>query len=618
MTQRHFCTYFDERYFSRGMAMLQSLRQYQPNAKFTVLCLSGACEALVRQVAWNDLELITLDALEQSWPALCETKSNRTLVEYYFTCTPFLLLELMGKAEADALVTYLDADLYFFSSPEPIFAELGAQSVAIISHRFPPDLAGNVIYGEFNVGWMTFRQDASGRPCLQWWAERCAEWCHDRVEAGRFADQKYLDDFPVRFSGVHVVQHPGANLAPWSIRSHKLSGELATVMVDGQRLIFFHFHGFQFPKPWLVALPFALYQAPYHRILRKAVVAPWLQALRPWEKQLETQPQATATRTDHEQPVIPQTWRELTAKVRAGIFHVSGGRAVIVKLLRNLGVARPPAPPPRKQKVRQSPKSDPKDKPVAAALTPPQDRLRFDGDYATWDAASAECGGYAATNILETTRNAMRKIVSGEAVYERDSVLMDIPEYPFSTIAGLLPAAARQQGKLTVLDFGGALASTYFACRPWLDAIPELHWCVVEQPHYVDCGQAEFSNARVTFYKSIAESVACYPPDVVLLSSSLHFLPQATEIIEELCRLKAPYILLERTPYWEGDRHRIVIQHVPAEIYVADYTCWLFCEQLLLSQFSESYQVLASYPALDVIPLTGGKSYFKGVLLGRV
>jgi putative methyltransferase (TIGR04325 family) len=621
MTQRHFCTYFDERYFARGMAMLQSVRQYQPNAKFTVLCLSRACEALVRQVAWNDLEVITLDELEGSWPALCETKSDRTQVEYYFTCTPFLLQEIMGKAVADSLVTYLDADLYFFSSPEPIFAELGAQSVAIIPHRFPPDLAGNTIYGEFNVGWMTFRQDVSGRECLQWWAERCAEWCYDRVEPGRFADQKYLDEFSGRFAGVHVVQHPGANLAPWSIRSHQLSGEPGAVLVDDQPLIFFHFHGFQFPQPWLVALPFLLYQVPYHRILRKAVVAPWLRALRPWERRPGTQPESAAPRIDHNPPVLPQTWRELTAEVRAGTFHVRGSRAVIVKLLKNLGVARPPerSSKQKKKQHQRGGKTSPKKASISALpVTPPQDRLQFNGDYTTWESASAACGGYAAANILETTRDAMRKIVSGEAVYERDSVLMDVPEYPFSTIAGLLPAAARQQGKLSVLDFGGALASTYFACRPWLDAISELHWCVVEQAHYVDCGQAEFSSARVSFHKTIAEAVAAYPPDVILLSGSLHFLPQATEIIEELCRLKAPYILLERTPYWEGDRHRIVIQHVPAEIYEADYPCWLFSEPLLLSQFSKSYQLLASYPALDVIPLTGGRSYFKGMLLGRV
>jgi putative methyltransferase (TIGR04325 family) len=330
---------------------------------------------------------------------------------------------------------------------------------------------------------------------------------------------------------------------------------------------------------------------------------------------MDKQPAAVSLRTDHELPACPQNWQELTAKVRAGLLHVRGPRAVMVKLLKNLGVARPAAPPPRKPKVKQQRKAPPKKTPPAP---PPVDRLHFHGDYATWEEASAKCGSYAAPHILEATRNAMRKIVSGEAVYERDSVLMEIPEYPFSTIAGLLPAAAGQQGKLSVLDFGGALASTYFACRPWLDAIPELHWCVVEQASYVDCGQAEFSSSRVSFHKTIAEAVACYPPDAILLSGSIHFLPQAAEILEEICQLKAPYLLLERTPYWEGDRHRIVIQHVPAEIYEADYPCWLFCESLLLAQLSGSYRVMASYPALDVIPLEGGLSYFKGMLLERI
>ena len=76
MTHRHFCTYFDERYFSRGMAMLQSLRQYQPDAQLTVLCLSAECAVLVRRQAWLGLGILTLDDLAQAWPALSESENQ--------------------------------------------------------------------------------------------------------------------------------------------------------------------------------------------------------------------------------------------------------------------------------------------------------------------------------------------------------------------------------------------------------------------------------------------------------------------------------------------------------------------------------------------------------------
>lgn len=37
-------------------------------------------------------------------------------------------------------VTYLDADLYFFSSPEPLFDELGAGSILMMNTGFPPQI----------------------------------------------------------------------------------------------------------------------------------------------------------------------------------------------------------------------------------------------------------------------------------------------------------------------------------------------------------------------------------------------------------------------------------------------------------------------------------------------
>ena len=62
-----------------------------------------------------------------------------------------------------------------------------------------------------------------------------------RVEDGKFADQKYLDEFPRLFSGVAVCQHPGVNLAPWNWMNCRYRFSPDQLQVDGQALIVCHF-----------------------------------------------------------------------------------------------------------------------------------------------------------------------------------------------------------------------------------------------------------------------------------------------------------------------------------------------------------------------------------------
>src|ERR1051325_9889605 len=87
-------------------------------------------------------------------------------------------------------------------------------------------------FGIYNVGWVSFRNDARGRLVLRWWRERCVDWCFDVVEDARFGDQKYLDDWPQRFEGVHVVQHQGANLAAWNVANHLVTERDGVLFVD--------------------------------------------------------------------------------------------------------------------------------------------------------------------------------------------------------------------------------------------------------------------------------------------------------------------------------------------------------------------------------------------------
>ena len=157
--------------------------------------------------------------------------------------------------------------------------------------------------------------------------------------------------------------------------------------------------------------------------------------------------------------------------------------------------------------------------------------IRFVGDFASWADASAASTGYAASEILEKTRTAMRKVRDGEAVYERDSIIFDETQHSFPLLAGLLRVATANESRLSVLDFGGALGSSYFQCRQFLSVAKQLRWSVVEQPAHVACGQAEFANDELHFYGTIDECLVSERPNVLLLSGVVQYLREPYKVI---------------------------------------------------------------------------------------
>lgn len=274
-----FCTYFDHNYLPRGLALHGSLQEHCPEFQLWVLCLTPECYAALTQLALPEVRLITLDDLERFEPRLAAAKQNRTTIEYFFTCTPTLPLFVFESEPAAVAVTYVDGDMLVFHPLDEVWHEIADNSIAIVAHRFPPALQGLERWGVFNVGWLTFRRDANARTCLEWWRDRCLEWCYDRLEDGRFADQKYLDDWPERFSGVKVISHPGVNLAPWNLGGHQLGFENDRITVDGRPLLIFHFHGLKQRARSLFDPQLLRYSVQADEFLRKQIYAPYFRKL---------------------------------------------------------------------------------------------------------------------------------------------------------------------------------------------------------------------------------------------------------------------------------------------------------------------------------------------------
>lgn len=246
--------------------------------------------------------------------------------------------------------------------------------------------------------------------------------------------------------------------------------------------------------------------------------------------------------------------------------------------------------------------------------------IEFVGSYSSWERAAQEASGYDDETILAKVRAATNKVKNGEAAFERDSIFFDAPQYPFPLLAVLLRAAVDKGSCLTVLDFGGALGSSYYQCREFLAGVEDLRWCVVEQSHYVHCGRESFECENLRFFESIEECVIGEAPNVALLSGVLQYLEKPLELLATVADLGADYVVVDRTPFSVIAEERLTVQLVSESLYKASYPAWLFNEETIREKMiKKGYVLIAEFDAVDgMIGRGRNRALFKGLIFKKL
>lgn len=251
-------------------------------------------------------------------------------------------------------------------------------------------------------------------------------------------------------------------------------------------------------------------------------------------------------------------------------------------------------------------------------LKPKKKKLAWHGNYKTWEDAVADCATFNYHDALEKVKSSVLRVKSGQFPYERDSVLFDKIEYSWPLLTGLMWIAAQNKNKLSVLDFGGSLGSTYYQNRDFLSTLDELAWSIVEQENFVKEGQEHFANKHLHFFFNIEECIHQSNPHVLLLSSVLQYLEKPFNHIHELVSKSFPYIIIDRTSIIHEKEDILTVQEVPKEIYEASIPCWFFSEEKLLNAFLDKYELIADFPAFTQNNFKlehGVQSYEKGYIL---
>lgn len=239
----------------------------------------------------------------------------------------------------------------------------------------------------------------------------------------------------------------------------------------------------------------------------------------------------------------------------------------------------------------------------------------WSGDYTSWQHAQKSCVGYNADNILQKVRDATLMVKNGEAVYERDSVIFNTIEYSYPLLAALLWVAAKNEGKLNVIDFGGSLGSTYFQNKRFLDSLKEVQWNIVEQANYVKCGQELIQDKTLKFYHTIEEVISKFKTDILVISGTIQYIEDPYSLIQRLIPCNMPYIIVDNTPFNFENRDRLTVQKVPPSIYSASYPCWFLNYKKVIQAFNTKYNIVTEHLNDAIIELGGKRIRYKGFLI---
>ena len=208
--------------------------------------------------------------------------------------------------------------------------------------------------------------------------------------------------------------------------------------------------------------------------------------------------------------------------------------------------------------------------------------VQFD-ERSSWSEAVEQSSGYSDHEIISRVESATQSVLAGEGAFERDGVLFHQQEYRLP-IADALNAIRERDSFLRVVDFGGALGSVYWQHRQLLAPL-DTTWAVVEQPHFVDRGNA-LPTAEVTFFTDLHAALETVEPNVVLFSSVLQYLPDPMATLRDLLRISAADLILDRTPMHAGSRNIPTIQKVPEHIYPGSYPAWIISQSQLTDLLS--------------------------------
>lgn len=242
-----YCTLFNHKYLSRGLALFESLQRLDDKMELYIVAMDDLAYSKLTAEQIPHIVVISISDIEKEAPEMLVAKGNRSAAEYCWTCTPCVIHYILHHYNCD-MCTYLDADIYFYQNPDLLLDQLKEYSTMLVPHRFSEkERHTEAPCGKYCVEFVPFKKETKSLEILEHWREQCLEWCYNRFENGKFGDQKYLEEWEQR-DDVYIAEDHGLGVAPWNagrfdlIKNRDDSYDLIDLENNMKRYTLFFYH----------------------------------------------------------------------------------------------------------------------------------------------------------------------------------------------------------------------------------------------------------------------------------------------------------------------------------------------------------------------------------------
>lgn len=264
------CTIVARNYLAHARVLAESFREQHPNGTCTVLLLDDLDRTV--DAGAEPFEVLYVENL--GVPELRVLFPRYSAVELSAAVRPWFLKRLLDQG-ADHVV-YLDPDIQLFAPLDDI-GELVEKHGIVLAPRVTEPVPRDgerpteqeiLADGAYDLGFIALGSGETAERFLDWWTEgllkvRSKEevqeiprfddrWRQETQPEPLFADRRWVDLVPNLFPEMKLLRDPGCDVAYWNLHARSPERNGNRILVNGQRLRYFHFSGFLPDRPhWL-------------------------------------------------------------------------------------------------------------------------------------------------------------------------------------------------------------------------------------------------------------------------------------------------------------------------------------------------------------------------------